>query len=82
MGAEPDDPLSLELENKLMGAILAVTGRVNAQPGASEQLVACVYTRKVAVGRKCLCGRVPWTVLPTPVPAAAAAFGWARKPLM
>jgi hypothetical protein len=32
-----------------MGAILAVTGRVNAQPGASEQLVACVCTRNAAV---------------------------------
>lgn len=82
MDAEPDDPFSPELENKLMGAILAVTGRVNAQPGASEQLVACVCTRKAAVGRKCLCGRVPRTVPPTPVPAAAAAFGWAWKPLM
>ena len=74
---EPDDPFSPELENKLMSAILAVTGRVNAQPGASEQLVACVCTRKAAVGRKYLCGRVPPTVPPTPVHAAAAAFGWA-----
>ena len=81
---EPNDPFSPELENKLIDAILAVTGpgRVNAQPGASEQLVACVYTRKVAVGRKCLCGRVPRAVPPTPVPAAAAAFGWAWKPLV
>jgi hypothetical protein len=50
VGAEPDDPLSLELENKLMGAILAVTGRVNAQPGAREQLVACVCTRNKGRG--------------------------------